>query len=69
MRPLDPQGVKRWHVLSVGGQLVRVQVCQRRGGWSARTAGVHAAFGVDEQDALANLIDLLVLCSPRSTST
>ncbi len=59
--------MKRWHILSVGGQLVRVQVCQRRRGWSAQTAGVHAALGADEQDALANLTDLLVLCSPRST--
>ncbi len=60
----------RWHTLCVQGQVIRVRVCRRGTGWTAHTTEPQtAAVGADEQEALVNLADLLVLSAASPTRT
>ncbi len=60
----------RWHTLCVQGQVISVRVCRRGTGWTAHTTDPQtAAVGADEQEALVNLADLLVLSAASPTRT
>ncbi len=60
----------RWHTLCVQGQVISVRVCRRTTGWTAHTTDPQtAAVGADEQEALVNLADLLVLSAASPTRT